>query len=78
MAWQNSEVKKKVHNSSRPASDSSYYSDSSYLWFLKATGLNRGRGIEIFDSIEQLEAILIEMFTQMNRKKFRDKHSDKK
>lgn len=26
--------------------------NSSYLWFLKPTGLNRGRGIRIFSTLE--------------------------
>ena len=34
--------------------------DSSYLWLLKPNGLNRGRGIKIFNKIEQLENMLNE------------------
>lgn len=51
MSWQNSDIKKKVNILSRPVNNSCYYSENSYLWLLKPTGLNRGRGIEIFDSI---------------------------
>jgi len=59
MAWQNSDIKKKVNILSKPVNNSTYYSENSYMWLLKPTGLNRGRGIEIFDSIEQLEKILL-------------------
>ncbi len=45
MAWQNSDIKKKVNILSKPVNNSSYYSENSYLWLLKPTGLNRGRGI---------------------------------
>lgn len=45
MAWQNSDIKKKTNILSRPVNNSSYYTESSYLWLLKPTGLNRGRGI---------------------------------
>lgn len=51
MSWQNSDIIKKVNILSRPVNNSCYYSENSYLWLLKPTGLNRGRGIEIFDSI---------------------------
>ena len=71
MAWQNSDIKKKVNILSKPTNSSTYYSENSYLWFLKPTGLNRGRGIEIFDSLEDLEKILLEYLTMMNRKKMK-------
>jgi hypothetical protein len=45
MAWQNSDIKKKVNILSKPVNNSTYYSENSYLWLLKPTGLNRGRGI---------------------------------
>jgi hypothetical protein len=58
MAWQNSDIKKKVNILSRPVNNATYYSDDpsspSYIWLLKPTGLNRGRGIEIFDNLETL------------------------
>lgn len=57
MAWQNSDIKKKVNVLSQPINSPTYYSgaeDSSYIWIFKPTGLNRGRGIEIFDTLEQL------------------------
>jgi len=70
MAWQNSDIKKKVNILSRPVNNNCYYSDNSYLWLLKPTGLNRGRGIEIFDSLETLEKMLMSFLDQMQRKKF--------
>jgi hypothetical protein len=45
MAWQNSDIKKKVNILSRPINNATYYNPNSYLWLLKPTGLNRGRGI---------------------------------
>lgn len=49
MSWQNSDIKKKVNILSRPVNSSTYYSNNidtpSYIWLLKPTGLNRGRGI---------------------------------
>ena len=51
MAWQNSDIKKKVNILSRPVNNSTYYSpvedggEPSYIWIFKPTGLNRGRGI---------------------------------
>lgn len=54
MAWQNSDIKKKVNILSRPVNNPCYYSENSYIWILKPTGLNRGRGIEIFDTLETL------------------------
>ena len=45
MSCQNSDIKKKVNILSRPVNNSCYYSENSYLWLLKPTGLNRGRGI---------------------------------
>jgi len=45
MAWQNSDIKKKINLLSKPINNNTYYSENSYLWLLKPTGLNRGRGI---------------------------------
>jgi len=45
MTWENSEIKKKVNFLSKPINNKVYYSTNSYLWLLKPTGLNRGRGI---------------------------------
>lgn len=94
MGWQNSDIKKKVNILSRPVNNTTYYSEvvegedpTSYVWIFKPTGLNRGRGIEIFDSLEQLEKILLEYLAMMNRKSYKEtketkekttnKHKDK-
>jgi hypothetical protein len=45
MGWQNSDIKKKINLLSKPINNNTYYSENSYLWLLKPTGLNRGRGI---------------------------------
>lgn len=44
---------------------STFLSDekSSYLWLLKPTFLNRGRGIHIFNSLTQLEKLLNEYYS---------------
>ncbi len=70
MAWQNSDIKKKVNILSRPVNNTCYYNQNSYLWLLKPTGLNRGRGIEIFDSLQTLEKMLNSFLDHLQRKKF--------
>lgn len=35
---------------------------NSYVWLLKPASLNRGRGIEVFSSLEQLEKYLNEYY----------------
>lgn len=73
MAWQNSDIKKKVNILSRPVNNSTYYSgqpEPGYVWLLKPTGLNRGRGIEIFDNLEDLEKLLMDFLGLMNRKNY--------
>ena len=39
------ELRKKLNPLSRPDMKSEYINGDSYLWLLKPTGLNRGRGI---------------------------------
>lgn len=73
MTWQNSDVKKKVNILSRPVNCNTYYSENSYLWLLKPTGLNRGRGIEIFNTLEQLYDKLQEYLALVDRRKIREK-----
>ena len=34
--------------------------EKNYVWLLKPTNLNRGRGIKVFNTIEQLEKYLNE------------------
>lgn len=37
-----------------------YENGDNYVWLLKPTDLNRGRGIQLFNSLENLEKLLIE------------------
>lgn len=68
MAWQGSEVRRQVNPLSKPTLSSCY--GDSYIWLLKPTGLNRGRGIEIFNSIERLKQILLGYMAMNKRRKF--------
>lgn len=74
MAWQNSDIKKKVNILSRPVNNSTYYSSGpqpGYVWLLKPTGLNQGgRGIQIFDNLEDLERNINGIFGIFNRKNY--------
>lgn len=45
MSWQGSEVRRQVNPLSKPVLTSCYSDGDAYLWLLKPTGLNRGRGI---------------------------------
>ena len=45
-----------------------YLNGDGYLWLFKPTGLNRGRGIEIFDNLEDLEKILLNYLHLAGRK----------
>lgn len=47
---------------------SEYINGDSYLWLLKPTGLNRGRGIEIFDNLDDLETFLLNYLNLAGRK----------
>lgn len=47
-----------------------------YLWLLKPNGLNRGRGIKIFNQIEELECHLQEIFD--NERKFYEINRNKR
>ena len=46
----------------RPKMKSIYTNGSSYLWLLKPTGFNRGRGIQIFTTLDQLEKYINEYY----------------
>jgi len=46
-----SERKAKQNQYSQPTWHSSYAAGDNHLWFLKPSGYNRGRGIEIFNQI---------------------------
>lgn len=39
-----------------------------YLWLLKPTGLNRGRGINVFNNLDQLTDLLIEYTSGVSEK----------
>lgn len=69
MGWQNSEIKRKSNPLSKPLMYPCYTKQDSYIWLLKPTGLNRGRGIEIFDSLESLQRILLQYMQLNGRKK---------
>lgn len=36
------------------------FSGTDYLWLLKPTGLNRGRGIHVFNDLDTLISLLID------------------
>ena len=78
MARQNPDIRKKVSNFSRPFSSPCYYSSENYLWLLKPTGLNRGRGIELFSTLEELEQKLLSHFQTMGRKKTKSQEFSQK
>jgi hypothetical protein len=48
-------TKKNKSNYLKPKITPSYINGNSYLWFLKPTNTNRGRGIFIFNTLEELE-----------------------
>lgn len=64
----NNNNKKKNASSSSSQSDLKLHpsflgeKNSSYLWLLKPTNLNRGRGIELFSNLNQLETLLSNYF----------------
>lgn len=64
---QNLTLEKKDHGNSRPIMKPIYVKDDNYLWLLKPVGLNRGRGIYLFRSLEELTSIL-EEYCQRNEK----------
>jgi hypothetical protein len=47
---------------SKPKFHKSFSDGNSYMWLLKPTGLNRGRGIQIFNNLDQLEKNLIDFY----------------
>ena len=57
--FQDSTSNKKVSPYHKPKICKSYYKGSN-LWLLKPTGLNRGRGIEIFNTLEDLNRFINE------------------
>lgn len=60
-----------VYDYTRPImKDSFMKGDCSYVWLLKPTNLNRGRGIEIFQSLEQLEKLLNDYYEGIQEKSY--------
>ena len=50
-----------------------YFSeDKANLWILKPSGLSRGRGLEIFNSLEDLSRYLLEYWTGFSEKEYQD------
>lgn len=47
-----------------------FSSKKSNLWILKPSGLSRGRGLEIFSSLEELNKYLIEYYTGFAEKEY--------
>ncbi len=47
--------------------------NSSYLWLLKPTFLNRGRGIEIFNDLGQLEKFITDFYEGLEEKPLQQK-----
>ena len=47
---------------SKPKMYPTFIDGNNYLWLLKPTGLNRGRGIQIFNSLDQLEKMINDFY----------------
>lgn len=62
---------------SRPKMCKTFLSSNSYLWLLKPNGFNRGRGIQLFSTLGQLEKLINEYYDGMDEKIF-DHQVDKK
>lgn len=54
---QNLTYEKKEHPNSKAVMKDIYTDGDTYLWLLKPTGLNRGRGIYLFRNLEELAKI---------------------
>ena len=48
------------------------FSNGITTWVLKPTGLNRGRGIELFNSLESLNELMIQYFSRVTETKKKD------
>jgi len=53
---------------SKPKMHESFVNGDNYFWFLKPTGTNRGRGIFIFNTLEQLQKYIIDYNTGIEEK----------
>ena len=47
--------------------------DSTYMWLLKPTFLNRGRGIQIFDNLETLVKLVSDFLVGLKEKALNQK-----
>lgn len=63
-------VNQKSNIYSKPKMHPSFINSENYLWLLKPTGLNRGRGIQIFNSLETLEKYLFEQCEGVDQYQF--------
>ncbi len=57
-----SDKKPKEMQFSKPKMYPTFIDGNNYLWLLKPTGLNRGRGIQIFNSLDQLEKMINDFY----------------
>lgn len=55
---------------SRPKMWKSFLTTTNYLWLLKPCGFNRGRGIQLFMNLSQLEKFIAEYYDGMDEKTF--------
>lgn len=55
---------------SRPKMGKSFLTTTNYLWLLKPCGFNRGRGIQLFMNLNQLEKFIADYYDGMDEKTF--------
>lgn len=67
---QNLTYEKKEHPNSKPTMKPIYTNGEGYLWLLKPTDLNRGRGIYLFRSLEELTSILEEYYKRNEKPQY--------
>lgn len=51
---------RKSHPCTKPRMHKSLINGDNYFWFLKPTGTNRGRGIYIFNTLQELEKYILD------------------
>lgn len=66
----------KTNQFSKATMRNSFSTENNYLWLLKPNGLNRGRGIKIFNQVEELENHLQDIFD--NERKIEEINRNKK
>ena len=62
----------------RPKMKPVYINGTSYLWLLKPTGFNRGRGISIFTTLDQLEKYINEYYEGVVEKSLKQQPLEEK